>query len=50
MRHVSKKRRKIENELLFYLRNYRFFASRFQHINELDQLISDIVEEKKSDV
>lgn len=49
-KYVSKKRREVEKELLMYLRNYRFFKSRFTHKNELDSLINDIVEELKSDI
>ncbi|SCD21752.1 hypothetical protein PSM36_2963 [Proteiniphilum saccharofermentans] len=48
--YVSKERRKLEKELLFYLRKYRFFQSRFTHKNDLGWIISQIVEELKSDV
>ena len=47
---VSKERRKLENELLFYLRKYRFFQSRFTHKDDLDWIITQIVEELKSDI
>ncbi len=47
---VSKERRKLEKELLFYLRKYRFFRSRFTYKEDLDWIISQIVEELKSDV
>jgi hypothetical protein len=47
---VSKKRRQIENELLFYLRRYRFFASRFRDIKDFDAIINEIIEQLKSDV
>jgi hypothetical protein len=48
--YVSKKRRKIENELLFYLRRYRFFASRFRDIRDFDAIIDEIIGQLKSDV
>ena len=48
--YVSKKRRKIEKELLFYLRKYRFFASRFRDIRDFDAIIYELIEELKSDV
>ncbi len=48
--YVSKQRRMLENELLNYLRRYRFFASRFKYISDLDNIIKDIVEELKSDI
>ena len=47
--HVSKKRREIEKELLFYLRRYRFFASRFRDIRDFDAIINAIIEQLKSD-
>jgi len=50
MRYVSKERKKIEQELLYYLRNYRFFESRFRDIRDLNAIIYNIVEELKSDV
>jgi len=48
--YVSKKRRELEKELLYYLRKYRFFSSRFRHIEDLESTISEIVEELKTDV
>jgi len=48
--YVSKKRREIERELLFYLRKYRFFASRFRDIRDFDAIINEIIEELKKDV
>lgn len=48
--YVSKKRREVEKELLNYLRNYRFYACRFEHIEVLDKLIDDIVNELKEDL
>ena len=50
MRYVSKERKKIEQELLYYLRNYRFFELRFRDIRDLNAIIYGIVEELKSDV
>jgi hypothetical protein len=50
VRYVSKERKKIEQELLYYLRNYRFFESRFRDIRDLNAIIDDIVEQLKSDV
>ena len=47
---VSKERRKIEQELLYYLRNYRFFESRFRDIRDFDSIIDGIIEQLKSDV
>lgn len=47
---VSKERRRLEKELLFYLRKYRFFQSRFTHNSDLDWIIAQIVEELKSDI
>lgn len=49
-KYLSKQRREVEKELLMYLRNYRFFRARFKNTDELDKLISDIVEELKSDI
>jgi len=49
-KYVSKERKKIENELLFYLRNHRFFASRFRHVEDYDAIINEIIEQLKSDV
>lgn len=48
--YVSKERRKLEKELLFYLRKYRFYKSRFTYKDDLDWIINQIVEELKSDV
>ncbi|MFA5650598.1 MAG: hypothetical protein WC914_05600 [Proteiniphilum sp.] len=49
-RYVSKERRRLEEELLFYLRRYRFFQSRFARKDDLDWIISQIVDELKSDI
>ena len=48
--YVSKKRKQLEKELLYYLRKYRFFASRFKHIEDLDSIINEIIEELKTDI
>jgi len=48
--YVSKKRRQLEKELLFYLRKYRFYAVRFRNIEDLESIINEIIEELKSDV
>jgi len=48
--YVSKKRRQLEKELLFYLRKYRFFSSRFKNTEDLESIINEIVEELKTDV
>ena len=48
--YVSKERRRIEKELLYYLRKYRFFASRFRDIRDFDSIINDIIEQLKSDI
>ena len=48
--YASKERRKIEKELLYYLRNYRFFESRFKNIEDFNSIINGIIEELKSDV
>jgi len=48
--YVSKKRRNLEKELLYYLRKYRFFSSRFRNIKDLESIINEIIEELKSDV
>ena len=48
--HVSKKRKELEKELLYYLRKYRFFSSRFRNIDDLESIINEIVEELKTDV
>jgi len=47
---VSKERKRAEDELLNYLRNWRYFASRFRQIENLETIINDIVEYLKSDV
>lgn len=47
--YVSKKRREIEKNLLFYLRRYRFFSSKFEDSRDLDAFINDIIEQLKSD-
>ena len=48
--YISKKRRQIEKELLFYLRKYRYFTTKFRRIEDLDSIINEIVEELKRDV
>ena len=48
--YISKERRRIEKELLLYLRKYRFYASRFKHLNDLDSIINEIVNELKRDI
>lgn len=48
--YVSKERRKLEKELLLYLRKYRFYSSRFKNISDLDGIIDDIVNDLKKDV
>jgi len=48
--YVSKKRRQLEKELLYYLRKYRFFSSRFKYIEDLESIINEIIKELKSDV
>lgn len=45
--YVSKERERLEQELLFYLRKSRFFRCRFTYKEDLDKIISDIVEELK---
>ena len=50
MKYVSKERRKIEQTLLYYLRNYRFFESRFRNIEDFNSIIDGLIEELKSDV
>lgn len=37
--YVSRERRKLEKELLYYLRKCRFFQSRFTHKYDLDWII-----------
>lgn len=46
--YISKERKRIEKELILYLRKYRFYSMRFKNINELDQIINDIVNELKT--
>lgn len=48
--YVSKERKKLEKELLFYLRKYRFYKNRFKNISDLESVISDIVNELKRDI
>ena len=48
--YISKERRRIEKELLLYLRKYRFYASRFKRLNDLDSIINEIVNELKRDI
>lgn len=48
--YVSKERRKLEKELLMYLRKYRFYSTRFKRISDLDSIIDEIVKELKRDV
>jgi len=48
--YVSKARRRLEKELLIYLRKYRFYSSRFKRIDDLDGIIHQIVNELKKDV
>lgn len=45
--YVSKERRQLEKELLFYLRKFRFFSMRFKQIDDLNKLIAENVEELK---
>jgi len=47
--YISKKRRQLEKELLYYLRKYKFFSSRFKYIEDLDSIINEIIEELKTD-
>jgi hypothetical protein len=49
-RYVSKERKKIEQELLHYLRNFRFYESRFKDIKDFEAIIDDLIKELKSDV
>jgi len=50
MRFVSKERKRVEKELLYYLRNYRFFSSRFKDIRNFNAIIDEIIEQLKSDI
>jgi len=47
---ISKKRRQLEKELLFYLRKYKFFTLRFKNIKDLESIINEIIEELKTDI
>ena len=48
--YVSKERRRLEKELLMYLRKYRFYSARFKRIDDLNGIIYQIVNELKKDV
>jgi very-short-patch-repair endonuclease len=48
--YISRERRKLEKELLLYLRKYRFYASRFKRLQDLDSIINEIVCELKRDI
>jgi len=48
--YVSKARRRLEKELIMYLRKYRFYSARFKRIDDLDGIIHQIVNELKKDV
>jgi hypothetical protein len=48
--YISKERRRVEKELILYLRKYRFYASRFKRLNDLDTIINEIVNELKRDI
>ena len=48
--YVSKERRKLEKELLMYLRKYRFYSARFTRLDDLNKIITQIVDELKKDV
>ncbi len=48
--YLSKERRRLEKELLLYLRKYRFYSSRFKRLSDLDSIINEIVNELKSDI
>lgn len=49
-KYVSKERKRIEQDLLYYLRNYRFFTSRFRDARDFESIINGLIEELKSDV
>lgn len=49
-RYVSEERKRLERELLNYLRNWRFFVARFKHIEDLEVIVNQIVDELKSDI
>jgi hypothetical protein len=38
--YLSKERRRLEKELLLYLRKYRFYSSRFKRLSDLDAIIN----------
>lgn len=48
--YVSKERKRLEKELLMYLRKYRYFRSVFSYQYDLDQVITEIVNELKRDI
>jgi hypothetical protein len=48
--YISKERRKLEKELLLYLRKYRFYATRFKKLSDLESIINEIVNELKRDI
>ncbi len=48
--YISKERRRLEKELLMYLRKYRFYSARFKKISDLEKIIDEIVNELKRDV
>lgn len=48
--YVSKERKRLEKELLMYLRKYRFYSARFHNISDLEAIIQQIVNELKRDV
>ena len=48
--YVSKERRRLEKELLLYLRKYRFYSARFTRKDVLDNTINDIVNDLKKDI
>ncbi len=48
--YVSKERKRLEKELLMYLRKYRYFKSVFRFQPDLDDIINQIVQELKRDL
>jgi hypothetical protein len=48
--YISKERRKLEKELLLYLRKYRFYATRFKKLGDMESIINEIVNELKRDI
>ncbi len=48
--YVSKERKRLEKELLMYLRKYRYFKSVFRFQTDLDDIINQIVQELKRDI